>query len=326
MIWKTPTLGMSRQEWLAARKGSLGGSDMGAVLGLNPYSSPYAVWAEKTGRIPESEDNEAMRQGRDLEEYVASRFTEFTGMKCRKTNAIWHNDLYPHLHAIPDRLIVAQRAGLECKTASALSASRFAGGEFPASYYAQTVTYLAVTGYERWYLAVLILGKEFKAYMMTTIKNDTAPEWCSGMMYVSPEEIEALTTAGEEFWAQYVEADEEPPVDGLPATMDALQVIYRDDNGGTVNLFGYEEILASYMDIQDSIEELKADADRLKQEIMQTMGEAAKGSAGPFSVTWKTQTRRLFDSKRFAADHPDMDLSAYYKDSVSRPFKIKKEA
>lgn len=48
---KISTRGMSREEWLKERKKSLGGSDMGAVLGLNKYRSPYTVWAEKTGRI-----------------------------------------------------------------------------------------------------------------------------------------------------------------------------------------------------------------------------------------------------------------------------------
>ena len=59
--------------WKSEKK-SLGGSDVGAVLGMNPYRSPYSVWAEKTGRLPPKEDNEAMRQGRDLENYVAERF------------------------------------------------------------------------------------------------------------------------------------------------------------------------------------------------------------------------------------------------------------
>ena len=48
---KISTRGMSREEWLKERKKSLGGSDMGAVLGLNKYRSPYTVWAEKTGSI-----------------------------------------------------------------------------------------------------------------------------------------------------------------------------------------------------------------------------------------------------------------------------------
>ena len=57
---KISTLGMSREEWLKERRKSLGGSDMGAVLGLNKYRSPWVVWAEKTGRLGEEPENEAI--------------------------------------------------------------------------------------------------------------------------------------------------------------------------------------------------------------------------------------------------------------------------
>ena len=67
------TKGMSREEWLKLRKKTIGGSDAAAVVGLSKWASPYSVWADKTGKVPDKEDSEAMRQGRDLEEYVASR-------------------------------------------------------------------------------------------------------------------------------------------------------------------------------------------------------------------------------------------------------------
>lgn len=38
------------QAWLAFRAKGVGGSDMGTILGLNPYSTPYDLWLEKTGR------------------------------------------------------------------------------------------------------------------------------------------------------------------------------------------------------------------------------------------------------------------------------------
>ena len=121
------TLRMSHKEWLKERKKSLGGSDMGAVLGLNKYRSPYTVWAEKTGRIGEEPENEAMRQGRDLEQYVASRFEEVSRMPVRRMNYLMRRNDCPHLHANIDRKVVGLNAGLECKTASALSLKRYEG-------------------------------------------------------------------------------------------------------------------------------------------------------------------------------------------------------
>jgi putative phage-type endonuclease len=73
------TLNMPREEWLQWRKKGIGGSDAATILGLNPYASLLSLWADKLGMMPEREDNEQMRQGRDLEGYVAERFMEATG-------------------------------------------------------------------------------------------------------------------------------------------------------------------------------------------------------------------------------------------------------
>ena len=58
---------MSRADWLAQRRKSIGGSDAAGIVGLSQYATPYTVWADKIGRFADQEDNEAMRQGRDLE-------------------------------------------------------------------------------------------------------------------------------------------------------------------------------------------------------------------------------------------------------------------
>ncbi len=89
------TKNMSREDWLKERRKAIGGSDAAAIIGLNAYATPYTVWADKTGRLPEKPDSEAMRQGRDLEQYVVDRFTELTGKRARKLNAIIKNPEYP---------------------------------------------------------------------------------------------------------------------------------------------------------------------------------------------------------------------------------------
>ena len=155
---KISTVGMPHDEWLKHRRKSIGGSDASAILGMNTYCSPYTVWADKLGKLPPKEDNEAMRLGRDLEDYVAKRFTEETGKKVRRENNIIINPDYPYAHANVDRMVVGEDAGLECKTTSAMNLKRFKNGEYPENYYCQAVHYLMVTGAKRWYLAVLILG------------------------------------------------------------------------------------------------------------------------------------------------------------------------
>ena len=322
---KISTLGMSRGAWLEERRKSLGGSDMGAVLGLNKYRSPYTVWAEKTGRIGETPDNEAMRQGRDFEEYVASRFEEASRLSARRMNYLMRREDCPHLHANIDRKIVGLNAGLECKTASALSLNRYEGGEFPESYYAQCVTYLAVTGWARWYLAALVLGKGLYCYQITTTPLDDTPEWCESSVYVSPEEIEAVKRCAEDFWRDYVETDSPPPLDGAEGTTGALEAIY-EGGGGEVELFGREKLIEQYQYLAERKKAIDKDMDTIKQQLMADLGDNERGYCGRYTVDWRSQTKQTFDAKTFRRDHPEMELNGYFKTSNFRRFTIKEEA
>ena len=205
-ITRVSTRGMSRDAWLEQRRKTIGGSDAAAIVGLSKYASPFSVWAEKTGRLPEREDNEAMRQGRDLEDYVARRWMEAAGQKVHRVSAILYNSIYPFAHADVDRMLTGKNEGLECKTTATLDLKQFSGGEFPAQYYAQCVHYLAVTGAERWNLAVLAFGRGFFTF---TLERDQA-------------EIDALMKAEAAFW-QMVEAGTPPLMDGSEASAETLR-------------------------------------------------------------------------------------------------------
>lgn len=305
-VKRISTVGMGREEWLKHRETSIGGSDAAAIVGLNEWVSPYSLWADKTGRIPPKADNEAMRQGRDLESYVASRWEEATGKKVRRCNAILKNSAYPYAHANIDRDVVGENAGLECKTTSILRLKEFKGGEYPAAYYVQCVHYMAVTGAAKWYLAVLVLNKGFYHYV---IERDEA-------------EIDALMAAEQAFWG-YVERDEPPPVDGSVATSDALDTIYRDSIGGSADLFGLEDALTGYLSAKAALKQLQAEASKHENTIKERLGELETGLCGKYRVTWKSQVRRTFDAKGYATDHPDADLSGYYSASTFRKFTVK---
>ena len=101
------TIGLPKEEWLKYRKQGICGSDAGAIAGMNPYVSAFSVYQDKIAEeIKEIPDNEAMKQGRDLEEYVAKRFTEETGMRVKRANYIFQNEKYNWMLADFDRLIV----------------------------------------------------------------------------------------------------------------------------------------------------------------------------------------------------------------------------
>lgn len=305
---KISTVGMEREEWLSYRRKSIGGSDAAAILGLNPFSSPYSVWADKLGYLPDKEDTEALRIGRDLEDYVAKRFTEATGKKVRRENNILINPDYPFAHANVDRMIIGEDAGLECKTTSSLNLKKFKNGEFPETYYVQCVHYMMVTGAKKWYLAVLVLGREF---MWFEIERDE-------------EEIAALAKGEEEFF-KLVETKTAPVADGKQSTTEAIAAVYPDDTAEAVSLIGYEAELQSYNAICARIKELERDKDECANKIKAFLGECEGGESDGFRVSWRNTVKQSFDYKKFIEDHEGIDLSGYFKQSSYRAFKVIKK-
>lgn len=302
MITKIKTNG--REEWLALRKQYIGGSDAAAVVGLNPFASPFSLWAEKTGNLPEFEGNLATEVGTYLEEFVAKKFEKETGKTVRRCNLSLVNDKYPWAIANVDRLVVGEDAGLEIKTTSELNMKRFKNGEYPDNYFCQCCHYLAVTGKARWYLAVLIGNREFRTF---TIDRDE-------------DEIKALMDAEKDFWCNYVLARKTPPADGHSATSETIKKLFSEEAGDSIDLSGFADILQQRKAVNEQIRRLKEDLDGIDNRVKIAMGSAAKGTCGRFSVSWKLQNTSGLDREKIKADYPEIDFSKYA--SQSRIFRV----
>ena len=299
---------LSHEEWIEERRKSIGGSDAAALVGMNSHVTPYMIWADKTGRLPPKEDNEAMRQGMDLEEYVARRFCEKTGKKVHICSQMFRNPSFPFAHANIDRKVTGESAGLECKTTSIMNIKKFKNGEYPENYYAQCMHYLAVTGWDRWYLAVLVFGKGFYDY---TIERDE-------------NEIKALMDTEKNFWENYVITDIPPPVDGLEPTGETLSILFPHSVPmENVDLFGRESLIRDYLSTARLIKSYEQENEQRKQILQQDLGEMEQGQTSSYRVVWKSQVRKSFDVRRYSQEHPEIDLSPYYKTTSFRKFDIK---
>ena len=236
------TLNLSKEDWLRYRKCGITGTDAGAILGVNPYRSAFQVYCDKNSDTIENIDNEAMRQGRDLEDYVAQRFTEATGLKVRRANAIYQSEEHPLLLADFDRLIVGQKAGLECKTVSPFSADKWADGKIPAHYMAQVNHYLAVSGFDCWYIAALIFGKELVIHKITTDK----------------EVLNNLIAKEEHFWKYNVMPEIPPVPTGSEGDTQQINQLYSaDDRNKTADLNPIRDLLDKRQELSDQIEQME---------------------------------------------------------------------
>ena len=307
MYTKIPTADMKQEEWLALRKTGIGGSDAGAVCGLNPYSSPMKLFYDKTSEETEELDNEAVRQGHDLEGYVAQRFMEATGLKVRRSNYMYRSTEHPFMIADVDRLVVGEDAGLECKTASAYNADKWKGGDIPAHYILQCYHYMAVTGKRAWYIAAVILGREFIYRRL---------EWDDTL-------IAGLVAAEQDFWENHVIQRAMPDPDGSKICDEVLKKYFGTAKKGcSIKLSGFDAKLDRRAQIQKQIEELMQEQGRIDQEIKLTMGENERAFSEKYKISWSNVCTTRLDTKLLKEEKPEI-YQNYAKASVSRKFQIK---
>lgn len=300
------TLGMEKEEWLRYRKGGIGGSDAGAVCGLNPYRTAMEVYYDKTSDEIEEIDNEAMRQGREFEEYVARRFMEATGKKVRRANALYYDERYPFMYADVDRLVVGENAGLECKTASPYMADQWKDGKIPLSYQIQCYHYMSVFQADAWYIAVLIYGKEFQFHR---IERDEAV-------------ISDLMRIEENFWKEHVEKKILPEPDGSKVADSVIAERFKKSQGISLPLMGFDEKLKRRQELVEIMARMETEKKKIEQELKLYLGEAESAENEHFRVSWKTVNSSRLDEKLLKAEMPET-YEKYKKSVSSRRFMVK---
>lgn len=228
------------------RKTGLGGSDIAAVAGVNPYRGPMDVYLEKLGLVEEQPENEAMYWGSALEDKIIERYKR--DHKCNihvPQKTFRHKDPNrPYLLATPDAFVfangnllegIANGFLLEIKTAGLATAKLFGEegtDQVPEHYLCQCQHYMGVLDKDRCDLAVLIAGQQYREYPIH--RNDAV--------------IAALWKQAERFWFDNVQAKIPPPVDGSKATKAALAKIYPAH---------VEDFLETSMEIEELVSHLK---------------------------------------------------------------------
>lgn len=303
------TKNMSNEDWLKLRRNSIGGSDAGAILGFNKYESPYSLYCKKV--YPETfeedlSDNEAIHFGNVLEDVVAKEFSERTGKKVRKHNKMMYHEEYDFMSANVDRVVIGEKALLECKTANQYKESEWKDGNVPASYMAQCYHYLAVTGLEKAYIAVLIGGQKF---VWTEIERDD-------------EVINEIIESEKEFWFNHVMKQIPPETDDTEATAKALNELWGVTNGNVLTIDEEQNArFKAMISIDKQIKELEKEKRGHQNKLKELLGDNELGQTYNYKATWKPQTRKSVDTKRLKEEQPKI-YEQYMKESKSRVLKI----
>lgn len=213
----------SHSEWLANRKNGIGGSEISAIVGLNPYLTNVELWERKTGRKEAEDISEKpfVKYGTQAEMHLRELFKlDFPQYQVEYIdNNSFKNDKYPWALAsldgwleekipIDDSSEVIVRKGiLEIKTTEILNSMHKEKwkNQIPQNYYCQVLFYMAVLEAD---FAIL------KAQLKTVI--DGVPYLQTKHYKIEREEVQAdmdfLMSKGSEYWNNYILTDRQPPL------------------------------------------------------------------------------------------------------------------
>lgn len=147
------TILSSREEWLKHRMQGIGGSEISAVVGLNPYMSNVDLWELKTGAVePEDiSDKPYIKYGTQAEPLLRELFRlDFPQYEVfYEENNSFRNSKFPWALASLDGWIRDEngRVGVwECKTTNILQSMQKEkwNHQIPSNYYCQVLFYMAV--------------------------------------------------------------------------------------------------------------------------------------------------------------------------------------
>ncbi|EJX17504.1 hypothetical protein SOJ_17930 [Staphylococcus sp. OJ82] len=305
------TKNMSDEEWKQLRTHSIGGSDCGTILGMNNYESPFTLWQKKLWADDYEEDISDKIQikfGNYNEQFVAKLFEEKTGKKLRKHNKMMYHKDYDFISANVDRVVIGENALLECKTTSEFLKDKWKDGNVPASYMAQCYHYMAVTGVDVVYIAVLFGNSEFH---YETIERDE-------------EIINDIINAEVEFWNEYIVKGQRPPADDSEVTSKALNNFWKETKNDVVN-FDEEKtaLFKGILAIKEQQKELDKQLKGHQNQLKELLGENEFGEVSDYKASWKKQNRESFDAKRFKEENPEL-YEQYKKSSTTRTLNVKK--
>lgn len=304
------TKNLSTSEWLKMRTIGIGGSDASIIAGCNPYRSIFELWQEKRMEIPvKEEESEVKHFGKILEDVVRKEFIQRTGLMVRKKNSILRSKEYPFMIADVDG-IISELDGtysiFEAKTAIEFKNTNWKNGEVPRNYQLQLQHYMAVTGFQKAYIATLVGGNKFYWYEV----------------YRDEQLIKMLVSMESHFW-HCVKTGEEPDVDASKATSLYLNEKYSNVKADSVVNLDEQmlTVIERYEDIKIELNVLAEEKQLLENQLKSALADNEVGKLGEHIVKWKPIVQTRIDSNKLKKEHKEI-YDACKKEVSYRKFSV----
>lgn len=266
-------------EWLEMRKNGIGASEVGAVIGISPWATPFSIWLLKTGQIPPQDETQAMKMGKLLEPVIAQLWEDATGWKVIKSSAkdiIYQDPEHPWRIVTPDRFAYeinpATGKKAKCLLEFKSTSQDFDPDDLPPYYVAQCQYQMLVTGIHVNYLCWLTNGRYY---------NHARLEYDEEFANFISERVD-------EFWTESVVGGKEPELISVEDFAFKGSEPGKDVDADDKAL---GEILSLYK-VNAILDKDETEANALKDAIKLYMGEAESISfEGKVLATWKSGAR-----------------------------------
>jgi putative phage-type endonuclease len=319
--------------WLAARQEGIGGSEVGALVGVNEHETPFSVWNNKKRDSKDLSGVPAIEWGHRLEDVVAQKTAEEVGLVSRFAGGLWADREKPFLRVTPDRFATRPRAWkalgvIECKTAGddehwesgTITPGGGGTGSAPLSYQAQLQWQLGILGLKIGWLGCfhLAAGRQF-----FTVEVHYDHEW-----------FRELADEAERFWHANILGDE-PPMHDLrhPKTEELLKQLSPVVVKPSVDLpDNAEEWLVDYYRAKLAAEEAQKNLDAAKNFFRMWTGDAGAGYLGERKVvSYPAVNSSRIDVEALKRDYPEVAeavtvRSQYRRLTITVPKDLKEEA
>jgi putative phage-type endonuclease len=236
-------------EWHEARADSIGGSEIGTIMGLNPWESAFTLMAKKLGAIENPPiDNWSVRFGQKFEQPILDLFQEEHPDFEIFTTGTYSHPKHPFMHANPDALakVDGEWVIVEVKT------SKNYWYEIPPQYIQQVRHYMAVMGVQR----AVIVGVVNMSWVEHWVDRDEFEE-------------QIIIERATEFY-QMMKDGEMPLWDGSESTFETVRKMHPLITDDEVEIEGAVDLVQ----LQDKVDEAQAELNKAKSQVLDSMGTA----------------------------------------------------
>lgn len=301
VIVSTVAQSEDEKEWLAVRNKGIGGSDIGAICGVSPFSSARQIYLKKTGQYDEatqqsSESSERMLFGHLLEPIVANEFARRTGKLLVEAGATFAHKDYSWMRANVDRLIVDDDGVpygiLECKTTSEYNNDDWESGDILMSYIYQLNWYLHILDLKYGAFACLVGGNKF--YHYEVFRNDDLIN-------------DVLVPKATEFWYDNVLALKEPELQA--GDTDFANNTYAEvEKNSEITLTGdtENELAGVVFECKAKIKELESTMEEAQNRLKDRLQDHEFGYCRDYTVRWSPRKQTRIDQDRLKKEFPDV--------------------